>query len=593
MTTSRQPTTFPHTHTQHSTQLLTTPAMASELSPLLPPPVPLLSHDPPLSPPPVPFRLPPPLYRSNPLLWSQINDHLWSTCGLLHRERAILGAVFQHLPTPIPLPDHPPTASPSPVVKESSLIDRLLLLSVKHLKLLASLFSVALLHARAWGGPRSSTSRATPAISSSISLANSLPASPAIEGTDTPNSFAIYEPLFTALDIPSLPDARSLRRQVPVSSTAASSTSAPARSAKQKDDCLKRHLNRCPISLKSSTVEHAHIIPHSVVALANKNISPFWMMLGVCLGPTLRDSVFSILANSYATTNSIVLDNSLHKLLDNGTLHLAPVGRPDAIFEPSSCTQYDIRFTWWGSAAELRLFLTTVHLSPDDQVRPAAGRTAPSGSRVPLEHVRSGPPRFINDGDHFRLFTNDPVKYPLPHPLLLDLHGMLWRMLSTAGMAEYKTGMKRRLTAATASAGSYDDDDDNDDDDAPGRPSSGPQSRGGRDNPRTAPKRRKNGDGGYGTGAPPTAPPPPADTKQHPVAPVEHVLFGSPDSFDLKWVDFRLDVLAAERERYGENWQLAERAEKGWMNGCEYSSDNGESSYGSEYSDQEENRHSG
>lgn len=165
---------------------------------------------------------------------------------------------------------------------------------------------------------------------------------------------------------------------------------------------------------------------------------------------------------------------------------------------------------------------------------------------------------------------------------------MLWRMLSTAGMAEYTIGMKRRLTSAHPSARPHDEDnndEENDDDDVPLRPASGASSRSRRGNPHPATKRRKKGDGGH---APPTPPPPPAQTKQ---APVQRLPFGSPDSFDLKWVDFRLDVLAAKRARFGENWQKVERAEKRWEDGrsetCEYSSDNAESISGSEYSDEE------
>lgn len=514
----------------------------------------------------VPFNLPPPLYRSDPLLWSRINHHLWSTCGLLHHERAVLGAVFQHLPTA------PPLISPSSLLPRT-LIDRLLGLSVGHLRLLARLFTVALLHARAWGGPRSTST--TPATNASFSLANSLRGSPALEDSDRPTTFAIYEPLFTALEIPPLPDGRSLQLPPATADPPVSTTTASVRCAKQKANCLRRHLDTCPITLKSETVEHAHIIPHSVVALGNKNISSFWMMLGVCLGPSLRDTVFSILGpgNSYATTNSLLLDTSLHKLVDKGTLHLAPVSLSDDTFDAATCSQYDVRFTWWGSAEELGVCLTTVCVNPDDQVRPASASTANKTGVTALQHVRLGPPRNISDGDLFRLFTNDPEKYPLPHPLLLDLHGMLWRMLSTASMAE-GTSVKKRRFAESAAAGPDDNDDDANDGDT--RRSSRAGSRSGRGTPRAPSKRRKKGDGGDAPDAAPMAPPPPPP----PGDAVEQLPYGAPDSFDLKWVDFRLNVLAAERQRWGGyDWHGEE---------CVYSSDYAESSYGSEYSDEGE-----
>lgn len=476
---------------------------------LLPPSTPSLAE--------VPFNLPPPLYRADPALWSRLNDHLWSTCGLLHHERATLGAVFQHLPTP---------AAPA----TPGLIDRLLTLSVEHLRLLARLFTVALLHSRAWGGPRGSTAATTPATNASFSVSSSLRGSPSTSGAE-PSTLTIYEPLFAALAIPPLPAVQ------PPPSTGSSASSAPpssARCAKQKANCLRRHLDTCPITLKTATIEHAHIIPHSVVSLSNQAVvSPFWMMLGILLGPSLRDVIFAILSPSTgpSTTNSLALDTSLHKLIDNGTLHLAPVAPSRRTFSPSTCTHYDVRFTWWGSSAELGVCLTTVQRDPTAQV-------------VGGQHVRTGPPRVIGDGDRFRLFTTDAERFPLPHPLLLDLHGVLWRMLATAGMAEPGGARKRRL-------GGAEDDADADDDDA-GSARGTP--RGGQ---KHGAKRRKK-----------EMPPPPPPPPKQDAAPKQNAAL---DSFDLKWVDFRLGVLAAERRE----WQDA------------YSSDCGESG-ASEGSDGEE-----
>lgn len=487
-----------------------------------PPPLPAVRSP---SPPPSsidlpPFNLPSPLYLSDPVLWSRLNHHLWTTCGLLHQERTILGAVFQHLPTAAP-----------------SRIPRLLTLSVEHLRLLARLFSVALLHARAWGGPRGTTATTTNA---SSSLSSSLRGSPA-QSEDSRSTFAIYEPVFNALDIAPLPDGRSLHLPAaPPTPT----TSTPARSAKQKQNCLRRHLDTCPITLKSETIEHAHIIPHSIVSLGNQNISPFWMMLGICLGPALRDTVFRILGpgNEFSTTNSLALDTSLHRLIDKGPLHLAPVGCPSATFDPSSCTSYDVRFTWWGAASELAVCLTTVMREPGDQVRPS-----PNG----LQHVRVGPPRFISHGDRFRLFTNDPARYPLPHPLLLDLQGMLWRMLAAASMTEVSAVRKRRLAAGADGDGDGDDD--------------GARRNSARGTPRGGGKRRKK------TELPSPTPPLPQGGNT-----VTGGGGGGPlDSFDLKWVDFRLGVVAAERGGWGEMWE-GSGSDCGESCGSEWSDGGGE-----------------
>lgn len=78
--------------------------------------------------------------------------------------------------------------------------------------------------------------------------------------------------------------------------------------------------------------------------------------------------------------------------------------------------------------------------------------------------AHAGKARQIHDGDIFRLFTDDPGKLPLPHPFLLSLHAVLWRMIGSAGLAE--TGQHKRKRAGSGRAagpdGSGDDDDDND-----------------------------------------------------------------------------------------------------------------------------------
>lgn len=305
------------------------------------------------------------------------------------------------------------------------------------------------------------------------------------------------------------------------------------------------------------------------------------MLLGVCLGPSLRDTVFSILSsgNSSTTTNSLVLDPGFHKLVDKGTLHLAPVGLPDATFDAATCSQYDVRFTWWGSVEELGVCLTTVWHYPEDQVRPASIRAGNHTGVIPLQHVRLGPPRIIDDGNLFRLFTNDPEKYPLPHPLLLDLHGMLWRMISAAGMIEGTIAKKRRF-ADSAAAGPDDDDDNADGGDL--RRTSRAGSRSDRGTPRAPPKRRKQGDG-YVPGAAPTRPVPARPPPQ--VDAVERLPYGAPDSFDLKWINFRLEVLAAERQRWGELWTWEKECPDSSGEEDEYCSDYAESWCASEYSD--------
>lgn len=66
-----------------------------------------------------------------------------------------------------------------------------------------------------------------------------------------------------------------------------------------------------------------------------------------------------------------------------------------------------------------------------------------------------GEPRNIADGDVFRFWTNDPVERPLPHPLLLSTHAMLWRMICAAGLGISDARKKRRILGA----GDIDEDD--------------------------------------------------------------------------------------------------------------------------------------
>lgn len=42
--------------------------------------------------------------------------------------------------------------------------------------------------------------------------------------------------------------------------------------------------------------------------------------------------------------------------------------------------------------------------------------------------------RQVEDKDVYRLSTKDPENYPLPHPLLLSTHALLWHMTTAAGL---------------------------------------------------------------------------------------------------------------------------------------------------------------
>lgn len=397
------------------------------------------ADDPPLSPPadsslphPPPnlLVLPSPIFTHDPTSYARIQDRLWGCVGLEHVDRAVLGAVLPHIPM-------------SP---DTSILDRILLLPATHLKLLANLISTGLTDARSWGGlrPRSRFS--------------SVATTPLFAGTplgDSQSPLLFYEPLFESLGLSALP---------PLTATtpASDGTSTPARrkqrSALRADNCRTRHDHRCPITLKKAALVNAHIIPYSMEELHSDHGAPFWMMLAIFLGPAVRDQVFSTLSAGTMTMNSIALCSDLHTCYDTGLFHLTPTGAVRTTFDPAVCREYDVCFRWWGSQDELDLWGTRVHQDAEAQLTStqASANTSPR-----LAHALGGPIRAIVDGDVFRLFTNNPANHPLPHPLLLELHGMLWRMIAAMGMAESTKGRKRRFSEAAA----QDDGDDDDDDD--------------------------------------------------------------------------------------------------------------------------------
>lgn len=396
--------------------------------------------------------LPPSILDRDARLLGKLLRHLWSSPGLCHGERLVLGAVFQHMPlidtdndlgnlvdpnldeAPLP-PISPAPANNNNSNRHNSLYDRIFSLPVEQLKLMAKLFTAALAGARSWGG----TQKSEPGTPSTPTPLPSLGLNDPIIG---------YDSLFSTLQIQPFPDmASAADGEEPSMRGKGKVTQRPSY---QKRTCFDRQLQSCAITGGQSNLQHAHIIPHSIVSLSGSDggtATVFWMALAIILGPSLRDTVFSIVRageNFYDTTNSIALVSGLHGHLDTGQLHLVP--EVTEVFNANTTRHLDIRICWLGSLLDLALISTARPLSPDDQVRV-------------LENTRSYTPpvlptRAVADGDRFRLFTNNPEKHPLPHPLLLGIHTMLWRMISTAGMAETTHTRKRRHVDAVDGFGS-------------------------------------------------------------------------------------------------------------------------------------------
>lgn len=314
--------------------------------------------------------------------------------------------------------------------------DRILALPVEQLKLMAKLFTAALAGARSWGG----TPKSGPGTSSTPTPLPSLGATDPILD---------YDSLFATLQIQPFPDTPNAAADDEANTQAKTKTT--QRSGYQKRACFDRQLDSCAITGGESNLQHAHIIPHSIVSLSGSygsTATVFWMALAIILGPSLRDTVFSIVGageNFYNTTNSIALVSGLHGHLDTGQLHLVPQVGP-VEFDARTTRHLDLRICWLGSLLDLALIATARPQSPADQVRLVGTKHSYAPPVLPT--------RAVADGDRFRLFTNDPEKYPLPHPLLLGIHTMLWRMIATAGMAETTHARKRRHVDAVDGGGS-------------------------------------------------------------------------------------------------------------------------------------------
>lgn len=205
------------------------------------------------------------------------------------------------------------------------------------------------------------------------------------------------------------------------------------------NNCLARQRNVCPITGRTNEpyiLETAHLVPHSVAAVETFAVPPYWRLLKLCLGPTLTDHIYTIAGsyNSFRSTNGISLDSSIHTLFDRGILWLVPLVHGNVFSADTTC-YYDVQFHWRGETKHLVSMGTRLPQLPEEQVNNSLQ------AYNFLDSIRQ-----INDGDRFRLFTRDPVQYPLPHPLLISLHAMLWEMIAASGLAQTEKAEKGSMT---------------------------------------------------------------------------------------------------------------------------------------------------
>lgn len=379
--------------------------------------------------------LPDPLYTENPQLYSHLTRGIQSKFGLTSSERLVLHAVLKHIPI-----------GSSPDRSVTTLIDRILSLDLPRIKRLAEIFTNGLLAARSWGGTRKSVCGRAISLDSIDNSVSDTPES----RIETPVLDESYSDIFQHIAISPFPDQRVIVDPEGVGKKLT------RRTAKQSHACLERQNSSCPLTTQSNIgLETAHLIPHSVAAF-KKWETPFWLLVAIYLGPDLRDRLYDIIrdADSYSTTNGLVLGCMMHKFFDKGVFYLIP--RPTTDFDIKTSHYLDVCFQWKYSPDNLALCFTRLPPLPENQTTVTS-----AGSITPTLAPQA---RQIQDGDVFRLFTGDPARLPLPHPFLLSLHAALWEIIGCAGLGETGQEKRKRLRRPTTAAAAHGDSDDSEDD---------------------------------------------------------------------------------------------------------------------------------
>lgn len=360
----------------------------------------------------------PAVFRTDPLLLCRIHQAVADCHGLIGTERAVLLGVLVNMPSKFRVDDSP--------------VDRLLSLSATELKLLASLFEQGLIAARNFGGrPPTSANSASKRSSDNDELA--IPAKrPKLEEIHVQGEHVVLPfPQTSPTMPPPLTPIMSLLHSLGISQALPQNIESRrlTRRGSLASECLLRQRSTCPITGRTSDtypLETAHLVPHAVAAIDSIAVTPYWRLLSLCLGQPLTSHIFEIVGGckSFLSTNGLSLDSVVHHLFDRGTVCLIPhVANDD--FNPKTTRYYDVEFLWRGSMAGLIGMTTQLPLQPSDQVDTALQNYTLMGSVRP-----------ISIGDRFRLFTRNPARQPLPHPLLLSLHCMLWDMIAGAVLGE-------------------------------------------------------------------------------------------------------------------------------------------------------------
>lgn len=397
---------------------------------------------------PLPLRLPAPIYLADPALLAASPDAVHRCPHLAYAHRACVAAHTRHVAT----------------------------LAPPRMAQLATVLTQALLQARNWGrrhGSRtpslpdthigSRPSAAVQAVAESFAIASIVPPGSSVSGMEVACGH---------MDDP-----------------------ATDRVANQRHECALRQLNECPVTLRAGADECSHLLPHSLAAVVTDDNAAFWFLLALVFGTDVRDEIWQLAGGprSFSTANAILLDSTLHTYFDKGQIWLVPMPgeavpitaageqqpRPDG--EPQQQEWEGVPVSSGVSEDESGDLDKSYEdegssdgYGDDDdddsdntnedresavpdyydvELRWMSADVLDFGTlaTVPFRQHNAPRPRPLSTGDRFRLSTPDRVRWPLPHPLLLDLRIALWTMIGAAGLAESTATMLKRKSLAEAS----------------------------------------------------------------------------------------------------------------------------------------------
>ncbi|RPB21774.1 hypothetical protein L211DRAFT_888700 [Terfezia boudieri ATCC MYA-4762] len=242
-----------------------------------------------------------------------------------------------------------------------------------------------------------------------------------------------------------------------------------------------RDQHRCVISLYADPLEVAHLVPLSCFNNSNdfhRTQPAFLSLLHIFAGEETKQRVLDYLGLENTSgsieskpggathlkinrmENLMTLTRDLHRWWDTGKIILEPVGDPLSIFATGGAnvllTHYDVVFsfvpshrppsqkTGWDPSTLIQLApLSSLQFNENEDpllqeicimrrttIVPPLPSAPGTEAKEPTREWKQ-----LRTGTVIRLVTNDPVKYPLPHPDLLSLHAALSRVMRCAAAA--------------------------------------------------------------------------------------------------------------------------------------------------------------